>query len=210
MTVFCMRNKKEKNYKQDVLQKAQFIADNFREFCGGVRVLFLIHRNKEGGEHSNTKLIKAVSRSEEDIVDTIYELLIEKDKRSELTLRIYMSVNARNMQKAVRQFKQNMLDNDYNKFEEHDNFYFDIWNRWISSLMKPASRDETFFLIDCDDENETQTALKELAGLEKDDMIIKQYKTKNGMHIITKPYNPNLTPFCNTKMSKDGLLLINF
>lgn len=107
-----MRNKKEISYKEDILRMAEDIVYDFAYFTTGYRVLFLIHRNKEGGDTNNTKVRKVIVYNSLEYIDALYGILMEKSK-SDLPLRIYASVNERDFEKAIRQFKQEQLDSDY-------------------------------------------------------------------------------------------------
>lgn len=197
------------SYDPVLFARTQEIHREFSGFMDGVRVFFLIQRSKEGGSNKGDKLRKVVSRDRFQAIDVVYNLLVEKQRYTE-PMRIYMSANPRNMRKAIRNFKQQMLDNDYNADEIQEDFYFDIKNRWISSIMKPSARADTHFIIDCDTDGELASALKELEVVHFGDAIIKQYKTKNGTHIVTRPYNPSWTPSVKEKIHKDGLLLLDF
>lgn len=181
------KQKNRSNYDEALFKRAKEIYNQFQSFTNGVRVLFLIHRNKEGGETNNTKVLKVISQDEEQYLDRIYELLVEKSRRPE-PLRIYASVNHRNLQKAERHFKQSMLDNDYADDETHEQFYLHIWARWISSLMKPQNRGNTYFLIDCDSQEEYDEAMNEISTAQcanRRQLYVTDFPTKSGRHIIT-------------------------
>lgn len=186
------------------LTKAEAILHKFGSFTDGVRVLFLIYRSKEGATKANNSKLKVYwTRNEDELKQSLARLIMLKDS-SELPLRIQMSVNQRNVEKAIRNFKQNMLDNDYNPLPIKHDFFMDIRNRWVSSLMKPSARAETFFLIDADTQDEYDAVIAYKLP------IVLEYKTKNGWHFIVPPYNPNLTPDIKDKINKDGLLLLDF
>jgi len=176
------------------------IMDEFKDFTDGTRVLFLIHRTKEGAKcRRNNKMRKLISSNTEEFNKCLFELLDIKDRYPEMPLRIYSSVNKRNISKAIRNLKEAQLANEYQNNEVYEQFYKDIKNKWISSLMRPSSRAETQFIIDIDNENEDYVASIEKEVLEHT-MLIKKYKTKNGYHLIVKPFNPNLIK----SYTKDG------
>lgn len=205
------REKKEINIRQDLYEQAVAIAEDFGDFTVGYRCLFLIHRSKEGAEVSNNdKLRKIISYNHLEFVDSLYSLLEDKS-RSPHALRIYSSANERDFDKAVRNFKFAQLEADYYDEKSKHQFYCDVKNRFISALCSPRSSKTNNFIIDCDSVSEHEECLKKIAEMPGgNDLIIKQYPTKNGWHIITKPFNPTLLGDLAPKINRDGLLLLAF
>lgn len=199
----------KKPTEEELKKRAQNIFNEFKQFTSGTRVLLLLQRHKEGGQTHNSKLHKIVTRNEKDFLDA----LIEMEKRmneSDEVLRIYSSLNLRDFEKAIRQFKTEQLDADYFHEEQKQNFYLDAKNRFIGALMQPQQRASNLFMFDIDDE-EGRDVMGETLQVIPDEHIIKQYKTKNGWHIITNPFNYttiNLPKGCEFK--KDGLLLLDY
>ena len=115
--------------------------------------------------------------------------------------RIYSSVNARDPMKAIREYKRRQLDCDYEDIHHQFDFYNDGYNRFFSCFMNPTSRCETNFLIDCDSEEEYVYAQQSILP----EMVIFQYPTKNGWHMVTKPFNPS---GLKLDIKKDDLLYI--
>ncbi len=199
-------------------EKLKSIMDEWKGFTDGVRVLFLIWRKKEGAKvDRNLKIRKLVSLSEEEFKECLSQLIDLREKYSELPLRIYSTVNKRNMDKAIRKFKELQLENDYQDKAQFYGFYKDIKNRWISSLMRPSSRLETQFIIDIDNEDKDYLKKIESEILEHTELI-KKYKTRNGYHLIVKPFNPNLIKsygndehiYTDVSIKKDGLILLDY
>lgn len=203
-----MREKKPVQYKEAILDEAQKIYANFKQFSVGIRVLFLVHRSKEGAERANgDKMRKVITTNSTEFYEALKPLIKQKNESSE-TLRIYSSVNDRDMEKAIRKFKFDQLEADYYDDTSRFSFYTDVKNRFVSSLMSPSAKGTSYFLFDCDSEEETQASLKELAELHVH--IVQSYPTKNGTHIITMPFNPNLFHTPNVDINKDGLLLLSY
>jgi hypothetical protein len=203
-----MREKKEIAYKEELLKKVDWIMFQFARYVDGVNVLILIFRSKEGAKSANNDhLQKIISDNPKKFKEALLSLLDRKEK-SGLPLRIYSSVNKRDISKAIRQFKYEQLDAEYYSAEDKNSFYLDIKNRFVGSLMKPSSRAETKFLIDVDDENAHSESLKKLAELNI--QIFDVFKTKNGWHIITEPFNPALFTVKDTEIKKDGMLLLDY
>ena len=194
------------------------IMDEFKDFTDGTRVLFLIWRNKDGAKVSrNLKIRKLISSNEEEFEKCLEQLLDLRERYSEFPLRIYSSVNKRNVSKSIRKFREEQLANEYQSTKDIEQFYKDIKNRWISCLMRPSSRAETQFIIDIDNNNTDYVNTIEDEMLEHT-TIIKKYKTKNGYHLIVKPFNPNLIKSyskdgyirSDVSLKVDGLILLDY
>jgi len=199
-------------------EKLKSIMDEWKGFTDGVRVLFLIWRKKEGAKvDRNLKIRKLVSLDEEEFEKCLEQLLDLKERYAELPLRIYSSVNKRNMDKAIRKFKELQLENDYQDKAQFYGFYKDIKNRWISSIMRNSSRLETQFIIDIDNEDKDYLKKIESEILEHTELI-KKYKTRNGYHLIVRPFNPNLIKsyskdghiYEDVSLKKDDLVLLDY
>lgn len=204
------RAKLESNVKQDIKMKASHIIDDFHHYIDGTRVLFLMHRKKEGLKETNnhTHVKKVITRGSEEFQYELEKLLDEKE-RSNIPYRIYSAVNSRDVEKAIRQFKFEQLNADYYDDDSRHSFYYDLENRFMGALMAPAARNTSLFLFDVDNEEGRDVmgeTLEQLAELNID--ILKQYKTKNGWHVVTPAFNPNLFTVENVSINKDGLLLL--
>ena len=165
--------------------------------------MILMLRGKDGGpcqpDHSAKKLI---SKNEEQF-DKNFEKLSAIKKPEE---RIYFTTESRDIKKAMRLFKQRQLDADYFDDDNKQAFYLDIWNRWISCLQNPSCRTETLFLVDIDDDKDDRESInKEI--IDNNLEIIYAYPTKNGQHLILKPFNPNLVSF---ECKKNSLMLLEY
>jgi hypothetical protein len=199
-------------------EKLKSIMDEWKGFTDGVRVLFLIWRNKDGAKVvRNLKIRKLVSSDEEEFEKCLEQLLDLKERYAELPLRIYSTVNKRNLDKAIRKLKELQLENDYQDKKQFYGFYKDIKNRWISSLMRNSSRFETQFIIDIDNKSEEYLARIKSEVLAHT-TLIKEYKTKNGYHLIVRPFNPNLIKsyskdghiYEDVSLKKDDLVLLDY
>lgn len=200
-----MREKKPLQFAQDIQNELDRIKLEFGVFAEGVRFLCLIHRNKEGGETNNTKVKKYITHTPREFWEKV-GILLEMKRDSGLPYRIYSCVNARNLEKAIRQFKYEQLEADYYDTEQKHNFYYDIQNRWIGCLMQPKQKLDSLFMFDVDSVDNSE-ALKALAGAD----IVKSYRTKNGWHVVTLPFNHTLVKFPeHTELKTDGLLLLSW
>lgn len=172
-------------------------------FKDGIRGVMLLHRNKDGETgNAQRKVIKRISRNKEEWHQIVHEFK-ELQQASYPAHRIYSSVNSRNMEKAIHQFKLRAVSVDYGNKEELTWFYVDIQNMFFSCLMNPGCRAQNNFIIDCDTQEEYQKA-KELLPPE---YFLYEYPTKNGRHIISRPFNPNEIKI---EVKKDDLILIGY
>ena len=192
------------------MDKEQIIK-TFSDFMDGYRFIMLVHRNKEGGKSNRPQKngVKRITKNREEFIEMLNELQKLKAE-SKVPMRIYSCVNKRDIEKTIREFKRRQLDADYYDIESRHGFYLDIKNQWISSLMKPNSRAETKFLIDIDEEATNSIEIAKTLLEEIGVKIILRYPTKNGIHIITEPFNPNLFNSEFGEVKKDGLLLLDF
>lgn len=184
-------------------------------FSTGIRCILLLQRKKEGGpsNENNRCFRRVMTRNSEEFFKAIEELEKEKQrmfKENGRLCRIYSSVNSRDVNKAIRQFKKDMIDNDYNPDDLRQGFYLDIKNRFIHCLMQHTCKAESNFMFDLDDCCE-----RSLASIEKELIkyteIVLRYQTKNGFHIITKPFNfHELQNDGRFEVKPDGLLLISY
>lgn len=176
------------------------------QFKEGVRILMRILRTKDGAVgNADRHAKKLVSRNVEEF-DKNFCILASDLRVGE---RIYSTVDKRNISKAVRQFKQQQLDNDYNSPEILEDFYVDIYNRWVSALQQPTASAESLFLFDLDGD-EVPAGIAALAQLqtEKNDEYLHGYQTKNGWHIITKPFNYTRLPqWMHPTCKKNAMML---
>jgi len=203
------------------MREAQAIADaKGVAFTNGTRVLFLMQRNKEGGHTNNTKLEKVIVHNYAQYTYELAKLLLYKEKAAEggVTLRIYASVNQRNHNKAMWTFRQRQLDVGKQGIEQEYYFYRNVHAEMVSALMLPANRLTSMFLLDIDhtdDPTEVLTALteniKHVNGV-KVVALMHTYKTKNGCHVITTPFNPQALNSLHGKVDlhKDGLMLLAY
>ena len=174
-------------------------------FKTGARVMIKTHRAKEGGSNFRDKKRKKYITTGIKNYNEKFDNMLLDLKQGE---RIYSSVNERNIEKAIKTFKYKQLDSDYYSIPDKYSFYLDIYNRWVSSIATKSSKKQSYFLVDCDfEEGDNETEILKL--LLKKTKIISKYKTKNGMHFITEPFNYIKVSFKN-KINTDGMLLCAF
>lgn len=171
-------------------------------FKDGIRGVLLLLRTKDGETgNAQRKCVKKISRNKEEWAQIIHEFK-NLQAGAYPRHRIYSSVNPRNMEKAIHEFKLRAVGVDYGSIEERDWFYVDLQNRFFSCLMNPNCRTESNFLVDCDSVDQYMEAIEIIPQ----ELILFDYETRNGRHIITRPCNPNLYP--KIEFKKDELLFI--
>ena len=112
--------------------------------------------------------------------------------------RVYHTVNARDMRKALKQFRHTIIDTDST----------DICSLWRSELLQQSNRAEKKFMLDIDTKNwelymEILSWFKTYFDGEcqktkvEQDVEISRYYSPNGYHVVlSKPFNRKL--FCES------------
>lgn len=203
------RTKRVSALEGEIEAQAKNLFEEFQGFTGGVRYLTLLHRTKDAGPTSEYKRRGGygIAHDPQEYYDILVRLLTLKAVSSK-PYRLYASVNARNMAKAEKAFKMDMLTVDFDGADNKRWFWQRLPEKWVSALMQPGSRSGSAFLIDVDGVGDVTA--EPLIWLAKHNVdVLKQYKTPNGWHIVTPAFNP--TEFPTTKdceIKKDGLLLL--
>lgn len=174
------------------------------DYRSGTRILLLKGRRKDGVEQENTRTILKISH-DPDQWDRRFNELLETIQPGE---RIYATAGARNMAKAIREFKERQLSADYDQDQEA--FYREIHNRWTSCLMAPKCQDGKVWLIDLDNDIEEtwyNTCFNVIRPL-----VLHNYRTKNGLHVLVRPFNKEFLPdkSLSVKISDNALMLIAY
>lgn len=173
----------------------------------GIRILMLIHRQKDGGTNRKDRgSVRRVSRNEKEF-DKYYEELVKQKGLSQLPLRIYCSVNARDYKRAIRMYKIQQVEIEGQGEEAQTRFYIQSENQFFSCLAKPPCAKTKWFMIDLDthDPDEVEKTLNKLTPHTQ---ILDMRTTPNGFHIITEPFNPALAEGLDIK--KDAMLLLDW
>lgn len=198
------------NYLDSLEKKTEIVFRDFQDFSDGCRMLILLERKKEGGSTKEEKrsLITRFTFNSDQYRDAIKEMLL-------LQLicpnaRLYASLNSRNIKKTIRIMETELLDAHYADDTCRDSVYKKLIRSARHFVMQPTTANESLFLIDVDDEEGKDImgeALLECGRLNVE--ILKTYKTKNGWHIITKPFNLGLWTH-KSEVKKDPLILLTY
>lgn len=209
-----MRNIKVDQFAIDIDAEVEAITEGLGSFTEGPRCMFLMHRHKDGGHNKEHKRIfqSGVYYDREGFDALLRPMLVLQRLYSEkVPTRIYISVNRRDINRAARTLHTALVDAIYAGQENRDHVYRGMMKSTRTYLMQPYCRAETLFLIDVDRIEGQDThgnALKWLAENKVDIILLRA--TKNGWHIITKPFNPTQYPKDAGEIKKDGLLCVSY
>lgn len=182
------------------------ITEQFVLFSTGVNVQMLINRNIQNANKGSRRWInKLISNSPTEFKRNIEVLLFQQRALANPYIRLYSSVNCRDLHKTVKKLHHAMVDMSY---QDEETFFSRINDNFISLLMKPENRMTKFFLLDYD--SELGIDMFEEILSENKILLIHKYKTVKGWHYITSPFNPALLTDTNTcEVKKDALLLLH-
>lgn len=121
----------------------------------------------------------------EDKLLKLYTLL--KNHPYKDSANLYLMINPRSARKGIRNIKNKMTVWDYDQtYEPYEHFT----SHWFSSLQKKSARSRReWYIVDIDDVN------KEVVQQIEDDFFnyistdYKKFETRNGFHIVSKPFN---------------------
>jgi len=126
---------------------------------------------------------------------------------------IYITYNPRNLIKALRLFKLRLVDWEFNAVNSKNlsqclMHLKKLDREFISCLQKPEARSRKWhFLIDVDDRSKLDEVYDRIDKL--DLIICGESETKNGRHILVRPFNLKLwEPMEGVEVKRDGLFHI--
>jgi hypothetical protein len=172
------------------------VVDRVEEWCtfgdGRAYILMAIARKKFNEDITNTEEVvhRRVISDDEQIEEQVGDLLAMMERR-DLSFRLYLTVNARDVVRAYHFFFEKMVSWSQELHDGHDPAIEKMGrlsSEWKSVLHAPGSRDECFFLFDVDDVSEEEGWRFERALDEHTD--VKGYAvTPNGYHFVTETFN---------------------
>ena len=129
--------------------------------------------------------------------------------------RAYVSLNKKNYEKIALKVVKTIVEKIINEQ------YKSIKNVFDSVVGKHNSTGTKYWVVDVDDTFECSTIfynylksikilIYQLQSLTKNEPFIKEIQTKNGIHLITKPFNLNefKKTFPNTDVHKHGMTIL--
>ena len=181
------------------------IINHPESYKDGIRVLMLASRNKDGAEKS--KPIIKVSRSLSEY-DSVVSSLVNT---SYIGQRIYSSAAPRDVEKAIRAFKSQQLDSDYDDDNARHEFYFNCKTRFISCLSKPQNvvSGRKVWMFDADTDYDVTFIEGFLKGRGYIERGYYKYPTKNGFHYLLRPFQPLGVSFGNS-LNKNPMMLVGY
>ena len=190
------------------------IVKKFMPFTDNVRVQLLIDRginNTHGG--SARWVNKLISTDEISFRKNVQILLHQMYTLNNPDVRLYSSLNVRNIRSAAKMFCHKQIDlND----ENFNYFYSHIKDEFVSCLMKPENKFKGLWLIDLDtkDTNNLDYVLEQEyrchIATAQDPRTIFKYETPNGWHYIVNKLDTRIIDVVtNAEVKGDGLLLLH-
>lgn len=199
------------NLLADIDCEVDQLMEEFKAFTDGCRVMILLQRTKDGGNNHEERrtMSSRVSYSPEQFKNNLREMLLLQHI-DERPLRLYLSVNDRNVNKIIRHIKHELIDSDYIPEDQKENMYKKLLRSPKHFLMQPQNKKDNLFILDVDNEDGRDAmgeALQRMQDIGITEVL--RYKTKNGWHIVVKPFNIALW-FGPGEVKKDGLLLLKY
>lgn len=194
-----------------ILKKAKRLAKKFSVFSTGYRMVIMIHRQKDGGNNKEAHRVLG-SWMYKDAIE--FEKSIFKalwlNMANEQNVRIYASVNSRNIKKSIQYIEKSLLDMHYcNNKDQVTRLYEKVFQDPRTFLMQPSHKSENMFLLDIDNLENVDVLNEVLQKMNSNGIKeVFRTKTRNGWHIVTEPFNPLLLGKYKDIIHKDGLILI--
>lgn len=194
----------------EVKQEAADIIEQLPpELKQGIRTMFLLQRTKDGGHNKEEKRIfrYAVTYDDADLLTNLTDMLFLRYLHGE-DLRIYLSVNERNERIAVRNIHDAIIESLYVDTTNRDLIQRKVLKGSRAYMMNPNARASKNFLIDVDSQPDVDVmgeVLQEMGELGIEELYRKS--TRNGWHIIVKPFNLALWKG-PAEIKRDGLILL--
>jgi hypothetical protein len=184
-------------------------------------VLVLIAREKENAaiSHGQEPVFREILTDTESIPRRVNRLeSIVTDYSSEegepLTFRLYISANARDVQKSFFNFQNKLVKYSRGLSNGEESIPHKIKRldkEWKSTLQTKGNKVTNFFVVDCDSKEEDNLN-SVLSQLQEVTTIRGVYETPNGYHFHTDPFGfPNeewITESDYLEIKTDGLLFL--
>lgn len=130
------------NLREIVEKTADDICAEFADFMSGTRYVALLHRAKEGGDQKSDYHRRGaffITHSPEEYRDAVARVLTLQAIAAK-PYRVYASVNPRDIRKAEKKFKMDMLEADFSEGQNKRFFYERFVSKWVGALMAPGAR----------------------------------------------------------------------
>lgn len=205
------RNKGIVQIMQDVNLEADSIMEKFQGFTDDVRMLLLLQRNKDGGHNKEEKRIfeSYVTTNTDEFKSKLINLMYLMELYP--NCRIYSCVNPRSKSKIIREIHNSLIEQYYSDEVCRESIQKKIIKNPRHFVMQPKCKTSSYFLIDVDDVEGVDAqgdALQQISELDVVELL--RYRTKNGWHIITEPFNLTKWDSTYSEVKKDALLLLKY
>jgi len=185
-----------------------------REYCefgpGRVYLLLALARSKENDEVDGPSAIRTVVREADDLEPAVAEL-DHAVSRFDATYRLYLTVNARDTQRALFTLRRSMddwLEARLNGSTDVLRKFARIDGEFESTLQSDGCRDETNFLFDLDDATAADADALEAELRERTTVRLRR-ATPNGFHLVTDPFDYTaLDTEVEYELKNDGLVFV--
>lgn len=170
-------------------------------FTQGLREILVIDRSSK-----NTCLWNKIARYPDMYEQHIAEAISACKSFRKPDIRVYMSINSRCVDKAIREFKRQQIEADYSPHNK--DWYLNLNKQFRHILMQPKQRKTKYFLMDIDTKERGTMHIVDQFIRDKGIETITSYDTPNGCHIITEPFNMNMCKLDKVEVKTDALLLL--
>lgn len=189
------------NLEETMLSSQSDVINFLQEYCDfsaeRAYVLLAIARPKENRQLSANKnpVIRDIITKESEITPAVSKLCAGATAESQLfepplTFRLYITVNARDVQKAFFQFQKqtiNLTKNHINGHHESTEKMAKMHTEWYSTLQQKGNKDNDYFLIDIDTKD--QDTVNDIEkSLKKHTTVHTKIETPNGYHLVVSPF----------------------
>lgn len=200
-----------------------FMSDYCEFGAGRVYILSIMARPRENDaiNHGSVPMFREILTEAEDIERKYHRLKNiaqtftpdETEGDETLDFRMYLSANARDVEKAYHQFQKHLLDlkQKYSQGHEPAMEKMERLDReWESQLQSDGNKDDSYFVIDIDTESE-EILNRAIDILEEDTTIQHSLKSPNGFHIIVEPFGypqSDIQDLEDAEIKKDSLMFL--
>ena len=171
-----------------------------------VYVLMLKQRKKDGDEgyeisDRESGAIRKVVKSLQDYRAMVSELMYIALEKKYTNYRIYITVNPRSVIKAYSHLSSEIFEN-YGKPRMYE-LLKGFSSEFKSELHKPLSKSRcNYFVLDLDGRTYADPEITQIKRLTE---IVERLPSKNGEHLIVKPFNPNFLSMTGLEIKRDAM-----
>lgn len=182
-----------------------------------VWVMTGIARNKDNKDGKDSFLRRMVIAKKSDILDCYTEIHNLANVPG-VTYRIYISLNARDANKAFFNFQKKLLEINLGLFQGHNDAQAQvtkIGSIWKTELQQTQNRATKYFLIDVDNDPNGLLTWDILRFIEENGInVVSTVKTVTGQHIVIKACDTRpIVDFCKKAgfaidIQKDSMVFV--